>query len=372
MPLNNKKILMLASTDNMIWQFLLPHIERLKQRGNTVECACAKTGFWFDELENEFGLKMHNLSIERKPLKIANLKAYKKLVKIQKENNYDVIYCQQAVGGLLGRLIGKKFKIPILYTAHGFFFFKGCKLKNKILYKTAESWLSKYTQALVVINDEDYVAAKKFKAKKVYKIDGIGIDTKKLKNPEETKKEIRKTLNVKNEFLVTIIAEFIKRKNYLTTIKVAQKLKNENIKFLFCGTGVEKLEMEKLANKLDLDNVSFLGYRKDTNRILKASDTFFLPSFQEGLTLSVMEAMNYGLPCVVSNVRGNKDLIVDGRNGFVAEPKDAEAFANAILKLKNDFLLQKEISANNKKDAKKYLVKNVVKQLDKIYDEFDC
>ena len=149
--------------------------------GNEVQCVCARTGFWFDELQDKYGLKMHEIAFKRSPVNFANIKGFKKLVQIQKQENFDLVYCQQPVGGLMGRLIGKKFKIPVIYTAHGFHFFKGCPLKNKIIFNTVEKFLSKYTDVLITINEEDYQAALKMKAKKVFKINGIGIDKDKIK-----------------------------------------------------------------------------------------------------------------------------------------------------------------------------------------------
>ena len=186
----NKKIMMLSTTDNMIWQFLLPHIKYLQEQGNVVEVVCAKTGFWFDELKEKYNLKVHEMPFERNPLKLSNLKAYKKLKDLHQKEKYDLIYCQQPVGGLMGRLIGKKFKVPVIYTAHGFHFFKGCSLVKKLVYKPVEKWLSKYTNLLITINDEDYESAKKMKAKQVFKINGIGMDFNKYEKLSESKEEI--------------------------------------------------------------------------------------------------------------------------------------------------------------------------------------
>ena len=71
--LQNKKILVVATTDNMISQFLIPHIEYLKSQGNVVECACNKTGFWFDELQEKHNIKCHQIGFARNPLKPANM-----------------------------------------------------------------------------------------------------------------------------------------------------------------------------------------------------------------------------------------------------------------------------------------------------------
>ena len=269
--MENKKIMMLATTDNMIWQFLLPHIKQLQEMGNTVECVCAKTGFWFDELQEKFGLKCYDIPFERSPIKPQNLKAYKKLVKLQKHENFDLVYCQQPVGGLMGRLLAKRFKVPCIYTAHGFAFFKGnSKIKN-LIYGIVEKNLAKYTDVLITINDEDYNASKVWKAKQKFKISGIGFDVNKYsENAKRT--DVRKELGLKDEFTILTVAEFIKRKNYDTMLKTIAELKEENIKFLVCGTGRDKEKIKKQIKKLGLeDKVDLLGYRKDINNIMIAS-----------------------------------------------------------------------------------------------------
>ena len=132
--LTNKKIMVVATTDNMIWQFLIPHIQHLQRLGNAVECVCAKTGFWFDELQTKYGFVLNEINFARNPIKPQNIKGFKQLVNLQKQKNFDVIYCQQPVGGVMGRKLAKKFHLPCIYTAHGFHFYKGCPLINKLVY----------------------------------------------------------------------------------------------------------------------------------------------------------------------------------------------------------------------------------------------
>ena len=373
--MKNKRIMMIATTDNMLWQFMIPHIKHLQKLGNEVECVCARTGFWFDELKDKHGFIVHEIDFARNPFKLANIKGYKQLCKLQKERNFDLVYCQQPVGGMMGRLIGKKFKIPVVYTAHGFHFFKGCGFANKLIYKPVEKWLSKYTTALITINDEDYQNALKMKAKSVYKINGIGMEFKKYDETSETKEDIRKSLELTNDdFVIVTVAEFIKRKNYETMLKTIQVLKkrNLNVKFLVCGRGRDENKIKNWIKKFDIEDcVRLLGYRKDINRIMNCSDMFYLASYQEGLTLSVIEAMSFGIPCVVSNVRGNRDLIEDGKGGFICDPEDSVGFAKAIEKLLNNAELGQQFGQFNQNKIKIYTVDTVKEQLEKIYGELD-
>ena len=369
----DKKIMMIATTDNMIWQFMLPHIKYLQEQGNVVECVCAKTGFWFDELKEKHNLVVHEIDFGRNPIKLKNFKAYKKLVQLQKERNFDLVYSQQPVGGMMGRLVGKKFKIPVIYTAHGFHFFKGCPFVNKVIYKPVEKWLSKFTDVLITINEEDYQSALKMKAKQVFKINGIGIDKNKIKVEEFDKVAFRKELGLEpTDKVVLTVSELNENKNYITMLETIKRLveKDKTIKFVSCGTGVWREKIANYAKELGVEkNVVFLGYRKDIGKIMQVSDIFFHASFREGLTLSVMEAMSFGLPCVVSNVRGNRDLVVDGKGGYIAEPTDSQKFAVKIeylLNNKEDYNLMGDF---NKKESEKYTISQVLTQLAEIYEK---
>ena len=369
--LTNKKIVVISTTDNMIWQFLLPHIRHLQDLGNVVECVCNKTGFWFDELKEKHGLVVHQIDFGRNPLKLQNLKAYKQLKQLQIEKNFDVVYCQQPVGGMMGRLLGKKFKLPVVYTAHGFHFFKGCPLVNKLIYKPVENWLSRYTDVLITINEEDYQSALKMKAKHVFKINGIGIDVNKIKVEEFDKTAFKEELGLKKEDKVVLtVSEVNQNKNYITMLDAIKLLveKDKSIKFVSCGTGVWVEKIKEYAKELGIEeNVIFLGYRKDISKIMQVSDLFLHASFREGLTLSVMEAMSFGLPCVVSNVRGNRDLVVDGEGGYVLEPTDAEGFALKINEILTNNELYAKFSSFNKKESEKYTIEKVKEELAEIY-----
>lgn len=368
--INNKKIMMITTTDNMIWQFLIPHIKYLQSQGNIVECVCSKTGFWFDELRDKFGFKMHEIDFQRNPFKLKNIKAYKQLKELQTREKFDLVYCQQPVGGLMGRLIGRKFKIPVIYTAHGFQFLKGNNPLKNFLFRTVEKWLAKKTDVLITINEEDYKAIQKWKAKKKYKISGIGFDINKYDNTPFDKAEFKQSLGLKDEFIILTVAEFSPGKNYNTILKTVSELKDKNIKLISCGRGKCEEEIKNQIKELGIqDKVSLLGYRKDINKIMQISDIFFLPSHREGLCLSMIEAMSFGLPIITSNVRGCQDLVNHKKNGFIGEKDDYIYFAKVINNLIEDSELKQEMGQQSLNMAPEYGIENVKNQLENIYNE---
>ena len=370
--LKGAKILFLCSTDNMIWQFLIPHVKDLIEIGADVDCVCSKTGFWFDELKDKFGFNMIELKMKRKPLNLTNCRAYNSLKKLQKQNNYSLIFCQQPTGGMLGRLLGKKFHLPVIYTAHGFFFFKGNSGLKNFIFRSAEKYMSKYTDILITMNDEDYDATKNWKMGKSYKIHGIGLDLSKYEETPFNLDALKSELGIKNgEKIILSVSEFIKRKNYPTMLKTIAALTKtrSDFKYIICGTGAKLDEMKVLAKKLNIaDKVLFLGYRKDIDRITQIADIFYHQSFHEGLTMSIMEAMHFSLPIVASNVRGNYDL-VDETGGFLTAPKDIKAQILALNTLLDDEKLRKNMGKNNHEKVKDYYLDNVRNEMIKIYSD---
>lgn len=370
--LKGKKILFVCTTDNMITQFLVPHIKDLLSFGAEVYCVCTKTGDCFEEIKS-LDINVVNLKMKRSPINFTNLNAYFSLKKMQKQHKFDYIFCQQPTAGMLGRLIGKKFKIPVIYTAHGFFFFKGNNIVKNFVFRSAEKYLSNYTTAILTMNQQDFDATKNWKHPTKFLIHGIGLDTKKLSAESFEKTDFKKSLGLNDEdIVVTSVSEFIKRKNHKTMFKAMKIIleQNSNVKYLVCGTGKLLNRMKKYAKKLGIENkIMFLGYRNDVAKILQISDIFFHQSFHEGLTVSIMEAMYFGIPVVASAVRGNSDLVENGTNGITTKPKDAKSQAKAIQYLIDNPIERTMLGQQAQQKVPPFYLDNVRNELKQIYKD---
>ena len=215
----------------------------------------------------------------------------------------------RSIGGVLTRLAAResrKRQTKVVYTAHGFHFFKGAPLKNWILYYTVEKWLSRYTDCLITINEEDYRAAldKKFKAKKIEKISGVGINKNKFKPIDSNLKNKRRNLlgYNKEDFLLIYVGELSKRKNQKLAINmmkiVSQKIPKS--KLLLVGDGELREQYAQQIKDLKLENhVFLLGYRTDVNQLMSIADIVISTSTQEGLPVNLLEAMGTDRKSVV-------------------------------------------------------------------------
>lgn len=359
------RILIVCTTDSMIWNFLVPHIKEFEKNGHYVECACSETGFFYNELVQKYQIKLNKVSFKRSPYSIRNFKAYKKVRKIIREKQFDTIFCHEPVGGAIGRLAGHKEKCRVVYMAHGFHFYKGAS-KSKKIYYFVEKYLSKYTDVLVTINNEDYEASKKFKASRCIKVNGIGVDTSKfICNPNRL--YLREELKLSNDSVIFLsVGELIKRKNHETFIKSIHMANNSNFVYVIVGDGPLLNRFSSLIKKYNLEkNVFLLGYRRDVSELCNAADVFVLPSVHEGLSVALMEAMACGKPVIASNIRGNVDLIVPNKGGILVDTFDVGGYVDASNKIVcsiNDY------GKFNKIFIERFDIKNVAQSILEIFE----
>lgn len=325
--------------------------------------------------EKEYGIKIHNIPIARSPFSKSNITAYKQIKKLIKEENIDYIHCNTPVGGLIGRLAGKKCKVKkVIYQAHGFHFYKGAPKKNWLIYYPIEKWLAHRTDAIITMNNEDYESAKNFKLRKggkVYLVHGVGIDLSLYENLNVDRAEKRAELGLKGTDVAFIsMGDLIARKNYAVAIKAFAKANNENAHYFICGKGPLGAELKELAKSLGVENrVHFLGFRTDIKELLVMADVFLFTTLQEGLPRSMMEAMASGLPCIVSQIRGNVDLMENKTGGYLCGSTDVDAFAEAISALTDDEELRKKMGDYNLEHIKEFDVSVVEKEIRNIYTE---
>lgn len=172
------------------------------------------------------------------------------------------------------------------------------------------------------------------------------------------------------DFLIISIGELNFNKNNRIVIQAISKLHYKDVHYILCGTGKEQPYLESLANELGVkEQTHFLGYCKNIFDILQMSDVFILPSFREGLSRSLTEAMASGLPIIASKIRGNIDLVVEGEGGALCSPDCSEEFVDVIRTLKADKQKRIDIGKFNRKESLKYSSENVVLKMKEIYEQ---
>lgn len=300
--------------------------------------------------------------------------SYRNLCFFLSNNNIDTIHCNTPIGGVIGRICGRKYGVrKIIYTAHGFHFYKGAPLVNRTLFYWIEKYLARYTDAIITINQEDFLRAQGFRLKpngKIFKINGVGINTAQS-DTNNLNTDIRQELCIESDSILLIsVGDINDNKNNNVVIRAMKNLDNMKLHYLLCGVGEYKVSLMRLVKKFKLEkNIHFLGYRSDVDSLLKQANIFLLPSKREGLSRSLMEAMNAGLPCIVSRIRGNTDLIDENLGGYLCKYNDVYAFARAINQLSTNIHIGVEMGKYNKNRVKEYDIENVKRQMLNIYKE---
>ncbi|WP_269148959.1 glycosyltransferase family 4 protein [Evansella clarkii] len=369
------KILYCATVDYHFSAFHLPYMKWFKEQGWEVHVAAA------GKMTLPFTDRKFNIPIQRSPFKPDNLTAYRELKTIIHENDYQIIHCHTPLGGVLARLAAREARkrgTKVLYTAHGFHFCKGSSAVNWAVYYPIERFLSRYTDCLITINDEDYLLATnhKFNVGEIKQIHGVGVDTERFKPAGlKRKEELRKIYGYDPEaFLMFYAAEFNKNKNQQHLLKMLAMIKDElpEARLLLAGEGSSLEECRKLAEQLGIRGmVDFLGLRKDIDQLLPMCDVSVASSFREGLPVNVMEAMASGLPVAAIDNRGHKELIQPNKNGFLTDKDNVELFANKILLLAKNKELRNNLGTNGRTLIKsKYSVHRVLEEKAQLYTKF--
>lgn len=343
-----KNALVIASVASMIDQFNMPNIELLRRMGYHVDVACnfregnTCTKEQVARLKKTLtsqGTGCFQIDFARDVTKLRrNGRAYRQLRAVAENKKYSLVHCHAPIGGVLGRIVFRKYRkkgTRVIYTAHGFHFFKGAPAKNWLLYYPVEKLLSRWTDCLVTINREDYKRAKKgFYAKRTVYVPGIGIDLEKIAAIRADRREKRREIGIpENAYMLLSVGELSVRKNHKLILRALGELGDRNIYYVICGQGELENELRQYAKAHGMsENVRFLGYRTDVLKLCKTADLFVFPSLQEGLPVALMEAMACGALCIASDIRGNRDLFGEDGKGCLLSPDRPEDWIQGILR----------------------------------------
>lgn len=363
----------MTTVSRTINAFLIPHIEMLLDNGYEVDCACSIDKPVDKELQNK-GVKIFEVPFSRNPLGIGNIKAFMRLMELQRINNYDIVHVHTPIAAIYGRLLKLGYSnLKTIYTAHGYHFLKGGSKLSWLIYYPIEKIMTKFTDVIININKEDYkITKEKLKPRSSYLLNGVGLDLskyKKLSNDEILEKKKELGIN-DNDFVVLMIAELNKNKNHIQLINAIEILKEKysNIKALCIGDGQNKeILNESIISKNLQNDIFMLGYREDVNKLINISDIGILMSYREGLPRNIMEFMASGRKVIATNIRGCRDLLCNETIGTLVNVGDYEETAKAIEK----YYLSRDRRFNISDEIKKYDIESVNSELLKIYESIE-
>lgn len=338
----DKKMKMLIATTvpSTIKSFLLPYADHFRGKGWIVDAmssgttACGGLSGHFDRL-----IDVH---WSRNPLDPGNIfRTPGQIREIVAENAYDIVHVHTPVAALVTRSalrgLRRRGKPKVVYTAHGFHFYRGGGRLRNALFLLLERMAGRWTDRLVVINQEDYRAAQKYnivpEGALAY-MPGIGLDFSvydRERVSKEELRELREELGLEpDDALFTMIAEFNPGKRHADVIAALASLKDPRIHVAFAGEGALRGEIKVLAKSSNVEGrAHFLGQRDDIRRLILASKATLMPSQREGLSRACMESVCLGVPVIGADVRGVRDVIQPCK-GLLYPVGDAIALRDAI------------------------------------------
>lgn len=382
----SKKVLILTSVASMIQQFNMENINILLNLGYNVEVACnfingntCNKESIDSLLENldELNVTYYQIDFNRNIFKFNDLfKSLKKVVGIVKNNNYSFIHCHSPIGGVCGRIAGYLTKTKVIYTAHGFHFYKGAPLKNWFIFYPIEKLFSIISDSIITINHEDYNLARNKFYTKINYIHGVGVDEKRYHPITLEEKNLLKQKLELVEFskIILCIGELLPNKNQKMVIQSMSEIitKYPDCLLLIAGNGPEKNNLEALIEKINLNNnVKLLGYSTCLEKYQGIADVVVSCSKREGLPLNIVEAMLSSNPVVATRNRGHCELISHGKTGYLVDVDDFVSMSNYIKELFENPDKLKIMGLEAQKFAEQYSFKNVKQELRNIYLDYD-
>lgn len=376
-----KRALMYASVASMIQQFNMGNIRLLLSMGYEVDVACnmlqgssisAERIAAMEEELKGLGVNTHHIPIPRKITALGDIfRSLKETRRLMNEREYTLVHCHSPIGGMICRIAhrlsrGYK-KAKMLYTAHGFHFFKGAPKLNWLLFYPVEKLCSRFTDVLLTINNEDFErASAKFHAKKIVKVHGAGISPEKLANSSVSRTDKRIELGLTDESTVILsVGELNENKNHSLVIDALSALADRDVHYVIVGQGALRETLAEKAKASGLGKkVHLLGFRSDISELYSMADIFVFPSHREGLSVALMEAMANGLPCAVSKIRGNTDLI-DDQGGILFAPDDKNDCREAIIRLLEGD--RQAFGDYNREKIKPFFIDSVLEEMQGIY-----
>lgn len=305
----------------------------------------------------EWGCGIFHIDSSRSPVSIGNIRAIKQLRLIIKRKHYDLVHCHTPVAAAITRIACKDLRekgVKVVYTAHGFHFYDGAPQKNWLIYYPIEKILSKYTDVLITINQEDYKRAHtKFYSDKVLYVPGVGLDVNRFTLNKYKRDKIRNELHLREDRVILLsVGELNENKNHENVINAIRDI--DNITYVIVGKGALYNRLEFIAKKNNVD-LRLMGERSDVDVFYAAADIYILPSMREGLNVSLMEAMAASRICLASKIRGNVDLVDEGKGGWLFNPKSYDEIRKVIKKtIDIDYESKRKMGEYNKRKISQY------------------
>lgn len=363
------KILYFITTSN--WGGASHHVYDLckyqKGIGNQVYLAVGSKGLLSEKVQKlDIPIFILN-SVKRNISPINDFKSVISFRRLVKKINPDIVHLHSSKAGIVGRLASAGLKNnKVIFTVHGWSFTDGVPSRlKKFIYKSVEKLVSPLTDLFICVSDFDksigfrnHVLGKQSKVIVIHNGSLV---------PDKSKINF----SIHNQLRLIMIARFSSQKDQDTLINAVKDLPLNSYKLIFVGDGERLQYCKNLVSKFNLEtNISFVGFSTNISKFLEKNDIFIMTSHYEGLPISIIEAMSYGLPVIGSDVGGNSELIVNNINGYLIKEGDHRQLSKVLNTLINDRnLIVKMGHESYNHFLNKFKLSEKLEEVNKIYEE---
>ncbi len=274
------------------------------------------------------GLPVQSLNMIRG---VPDLSSLVKLISLLRAWQPHILTTFMFHANLMGRIAGLLTRVPVIVSSIRNENFGG---KNRDFLVKKTNWVAN------VCTTNSQVVAQKLIQRKIVSPEKIkvitnGIAIEKYQNKQHLKYQTRKTLGIPDTvFLWVAVGRLLDQKDYPNLLDAFSKLANSEVYLAIAGEGKLLSELQQKVQSLKIANqVFFLGVHQDIPELLAAADGFVLSSAWEGMPNVVMEALASAIPVVATDVGGVRELVEDGKSGFVVPPRDSLALSQAMTQL---------------------------------------
>ncbi len=318
-----------GGTEQVIRQLVM-HLPK-DQFSNEILCIDGEVGEIGKRLETEQGITIHKL--KRQPG--LDLRLALNIRRLIKRGGFNIVHCHQYTPWFYGWLGSMATGVRLFFTEHGRFYPDRYRRKAWLINKL----MARTTDAIVAISKATGDALVEYEYLPRKRIDVVynGIEPLNAEYCEVAR--IRQELRLKpNALVIGTVARLDQVKNQSLILETFAYLNGdfENLYVLIVGDGPEREALEDRARRLGISQqVLFTGFIQNPERYMSVMDIFLLPSFTEGTSMTLLESMSLGVPCIVSKVGGNPEIITDKRTGRLFEIGKPEQFQEIL----NDLLM---------------------------------
>ncbi len=354
--MSNKRLCVVTAADLTMSSLIFAQLKAAQNSGYVVHGICTR-GDYFGRLVSA-GIKMHPVTIKRKISPLSDLRAMWQMYRYFKVEKIDIVHTHTPKCSLLGQLAAKLAGVPVIVnTVHGFYFHEYMKPAARKFYITMERIAAKCSSVILSQNPEDIQTAVELGICRPEKIKllGNGVDLSKFDPSRfngDFKRQMRDRLGIpQNAIVVGIIGRLVREKGFLELFEALRNIivKKDNVWLVIIGPE-EPEKPDRISGRTFQEygiehRTRWLGSR-DVDEIpqcLACMDIYALPSWREGFPRSAIEAAAMGLPIAATNIRGCRQVVWDGLNGFLVPLRDVAALEKALNQLIEDENLRRKM-----------------------------